>query len=385
MTKRKLRTLVVLFIAAILLGVYLSHRQKTSVRATTAPVITVDVVKPGSATLRREVEVFGSLAAKNSTEVRNEIPGKVVRVNCKDWDEVKANDLLVELDPTNARLLLGRAEAGLNMARAQLLKARVDLSQAQREWNRAQRLKEEGLITGKELDDRQSGLESSRALVGLAEAQVAQAQSQLGEARHHQQKALITAPIDGAVCQRSVDVGDYVKEGSLLFLVVDNSLLDFTASVAAPDLAAVSEGQRLNFSVDGIPNRIFEGRIKRVNQVVSSADRSGKILAEVANPEGVLKGGVYARGTVTVEERPEAMTLPRTALANWDLQKHTARVFVVTDQGIAVLKTVTTGLGSEDLVEVTSGVVAGDRVVVRGAFNLRDGDRVQVSGQGGNG
>ncbi len=248
-------------------------------------------------------------------------PARVVRVNCKDWDQVKANDLLVELDPTNARLLLGRAEAGLNMARAQLLKARVDLTQAQREWNRAQRLKEEGLITGKELDDRQSGLEASRALVGLAEAQVAQAQSQLGEARHHQEKALITAPIDGAVCQRSVDVGDYVKEGSLLFLVVDNSLLDFTASVAAPDLAAVSEGQRLNFSVDGIPNRTFEGRIKRVNPVVSSADRSGKILAEVTNPEGVLKGGVYARGTVTVEERPEALTLPRTALANWDLQK----------------------------------------------------------------
>ncbi len=58
---------------------------------------------------------------------------------------------------------------------------------------------------------------------------------------------------------------------------------------------------------------------------------------------------------------------------------------MVTEQGIAVLKTVTTGLGSEDLVEVTSGVEAGDRVVVRGAFNLRDGDRVQVSGQGGNG
>jgi RND family efflux transporter MFP subunit len=385
MTKRMLYGFIGIVVAVGAFTLYLSHRQKTAVRANIVPLVTVEVVSPAATTLRREVEVFGSLAPRTTTEVRNEIPGRVVRINAKDWDQVKAKDVLVELDPTDARLALTRSEAGLKMSRAQLLKARVDLSQAQREWNRAQKLKEGGLITGKDLDDRQSGLESAQALVGLAEAQMAQAESQVAEARHNLDKALVCAPFEGAVCQRSVDAGDYVKEGSLLFLVVDNRLLDFTASVAAGDLGQVAEGMRLTFTVDGLPNRTFEGVIKRVNPVVSSSDRSGKILAEVANPDGVLKGGVYARGTVTVEERPNALTLPRTALNSWDLQKGTARIFVIDDQGMAQSRPVTTGLGSEDLVEVASGVSASDRVVIRGGFNLREGDRVQVSGQGGNG
>lgn len=379
MTKKRRHTLLVVVGVAILLTVVVTHRQKSSVRATSTTTIAVDVVRPTAATLRREVEVFGSLAPKTTTELRNEIPGRVVRVNVKDWDWVNANEVLVELDPTDARLALGRAEAGVKMARAQLLKARVDLTQAQREWNRAQRLKEAGLITGKELDDRQSALEASRALVGLGEATVAQAESQAAEARHNLEKARITAPIDGTVCQRSIDVGDYVKDGSPLFMLVDSHMLDFTASVAAPDLVWVREGQPLTFSVDGFPNQAFQGVIKRVNPVVSSSDRSGKILAEVANPDGVLKGGVYARGRVTIEERANVLTLPRTVLHNWDLQKSTARVFVVDDQGAAQLRSVSTGLSNEDVVEVTTGVGASDQVVFRGGFNLREGDRVQVS------
>jgi len=102
----------------------------------------------------------------------------------------------------------------------------------------------------------------------------------------------------------------------------------------------------------------------------------------VANPDGVLKGGVYARGRVTIEERANVLTLPRTVLNNWDLQKSTARVFVVDNQDVAQLRTVTTGLSNEDLVEVTSGVGASDQIVFRGGFNLREGDRVQVSEKG---
>jgi RND family efflux transporter MFP subunit len=271
--KRKVIVVIGLVLAVGLLTLYLSHRQKTTVRANVAPLVSVEVISPATTKLHREVEVFGSLAARSSTEVRNEIAGRVVRVNAKDWDQVTANFVLVELEPTDARLAVNRADAGLKMSRAQVLKARVDLSQAQREWNRAQKLKEGGLITGKELDDRQSGLESARALVGLAEAQMAQTESQLAEARHNLDKAMITAPIDGAVCQRSVDVGDYVKEGSLLFMVVDNRLLDFTASVASGDLSQVVEGLRLTFTVDGVADRTFEGWIKRVNPVVSSSER----------------------------------------------------------------------------------------------------------------
>jgi RND family efflux transporter MFP subunit len=162
-------------------------------------------------------------------------------------------------------------------------------------------------------------------------------------------------------------------------------LLDFTASVSAADLAQVAEGQVLSFAVDGIVNRTFEGRIKRVNPVVSSADRSGRIMAEVDNADGQLKGGLYARGHVVVEERRDVLVLPRAVLSAWDLQKGTARVFLVDEAGSARLRSVTTGLSSEDLVEITSGLTGSEQVVVRGGFNLREGDRVQIISRGGNG
>jgi RND family efflux transporter MFP subunit len=382
---RRVMVLVVLLLLVVG-GVVLSKRKSTTVQATLpAPAVTVEVTTPARYPLHREVEVFGSLAPRSAAEVKNEIPGRVVRINVKDWDRVKANDLLAELDPTDGKLALSRSEAGLRMAKAQLLKAKVDLNQAQREWNRALKLKDAGLITGKEMDARQTDQEAAQAQVELAQAQVAQAASQVAEARRNLEKALVTAPIDGTVGQRSVDVGDYVKDGALLFMVVDNRSLDFTASVSATDLDQVSEGQTLAFTVDGLPSRTFQGRIKRVNPVVSSSDRSGKILAEVDNADGQLKGGLYARGRVVVEERPSALVLPRAALSARDLQKATARVFVVDATGTAHLREVATGLSSEDLVEITAGLAANEQVVVRGGFNLREGDRVQAISQGGNG
>ncbi|HBZ53761.1 MAG TPA: hypothetical protein DEO88_00015, partial [Syntrophobacteraceae bacterium] len=90
MTKRRQYTWLALVGVAVLLAVVLIHRQKTSGRVTQPTSITVDVVTPTTTTLRREVEVFGSLAPKTTTELRNEIPGRVVRVNVKDWDRVSA-------------------------------------------------------------------------------------------------------------------------------------------------------------------------------------------------------------------------------------------------------------------------------------------------------
>jgi membrane fusion protein (multidrug efflux system) len=287
--------------------------------------------------------------------------------------------VLLQIDPTDLRLELNRNEAGLKMARALLTQAGVDLNRARREWNRALKLQEGGLITGQEVDDRKSALELAESKVKLADAQVAQAQSQVGESSHTLGKTTISTPIDGTISQRAVDVGDFVDKGGLLFKIVDNRVLDFTAVVPATDLSQVIEGLPLDFTVDGLPDRTFRGRIKRVNPMVRSTDRSGRILAEVENSDGVLKGGLYARGRVVVEEHDDAMTLPKAALTEWDLDKKTARVFVVDNEGFARLRQIATGLAGTDMVEVRSGLAGNEKAVVRGGFNLREGDKTLVA------
>lgn len=362
------------------------HRDESSPSAAVAQsapeaTVAVDVAVPARETLRRVVEVFGSLSPKTATLVKNELPAQVKTIRVKEWDDVASGHVLLELDPTDFHLNVKNHEAGLKMTQAQLLQARVDLNRARREWNRAQKLKEGGLITGQELDERRTGSESSEAKVALAQAQVAQAEAQLAEARRNLEKATIRSPIKGTVSERKVDVGDWVDKGAFLFTIVDNRVLDFTANVPATDLTRVAEGQTLFFSVDGLPGRTFQGRIKRVNPTVNATDRSGRIVAEVENTEGLLKGGLYARGHVLVEERPQVLVLPKAALSGWDLERETARIFVVGEDNIARLRDVRTGLVGDDLVEIREGISEGDRVVLRGGFNLREGDRVSTGGK----
>lgn len=364
-------------VVVALAALVVSTKKGRQVQANVTQTVAADLVSPARSTLRKVVEVFGSLAPKASTEVKSEQPGRITKVQVKEWDQVNRDDVLLELDPTDFRLLVNKEEAGLKMARAQLLQARVDQDRARRELNRAQKLKDGGLVTGQELDERRTAMESAGARVALAEAQVGQAESQLAEARHNLEKTVVRAPIQGTVYQRKVDVGDWVDKGALLFSIVDNRVLDFTANVPATDLAQVREGQVLTFSVDGLPGRVFNGTIKRINPMVNNSDRSGRIQAEVRNEDGALKGGVFARGDVLVGEYAGVLTLPKACLIGWDMDKGTAKVFLVDAEATARSRPVTTGLVSDGMVEVRSGIDASDRVVLRGGFNIREGDKVR--------
>ncbi len=342
------------------------------------PLVTVQVVSPERRTVQRSVDVYGSLSPKTSTDLKSEVVGRVQRVLVKEWDQVKPGDLLLEVDPTDFKIELNRIEAGTKMAKAQLMEAQVGLNRACRELTRAQKLKEGGLITGQEMDERQTALEAAAARVSLAQAQVGQAEAQAEAARHVLRKTTVDAPIEAIVSQRRVDVGDFVDKGTPLFTLVDNRILDFTANVPATDLIHVGEGQLLTFTVDGIPNRSFKGHIKRVNPMVNAGDRSGRILAEVANPDGLLRGGLYAHGQVLVEERPSALVLPREALLAWNLEREAASVLVVEGGDVVRSRPVTTGFVEDGLVEIRKGLEGAERVVIRGGFNVREGERVRI-------
>ncbi|MDO9111507.1 MAG: efflux RND transporter periplasmic adaptor subunit, partial [Desulfatirhabdiaceae bacterium] len=327
-------TSMILLAAAAGWGIFQKNAGQKTVQAKVfEPLIAVDTVRPERKTIRKIVEVYGSLSPKVTTLIKSEIPGVIQKIRVKEWDQVKPGDILLEMNPTDLTLAVQRSQAEHQMAEAQLLRAKVDLNRAKREWHRALGLKQGGLITSQEMDERQTAMELTEAQVELATAQVGQAKVRIAESRRSLEKAIIASPIQGTVSQRIVDAGDFVDKGGSLFSIVDNRILDFTASVSSLDLSLVSEGQSLHFSVDGFPAKTFQGVIKRVNPVVSSSDRSGKIIAEVKNAADILKGGLYARGYVVVAERPNVLTLPKFALLAWDMQNHASSVFVVDDGG----------------------------------------------------
>ncbi len=371
---------IAVFVLVATSALLLWSRMGKAVQTVSAPPVAVDVIQPARVDMTRAVEIYGTLSPKTAAEVKSEIPARVHRIKVKEWDNVRENDLLLELDPTDQKLNLTKIEAGLKMARAQLVQAQVDLSRTRREWHRASKLKEGGLVTGQELDERKTAQESAEARATLSKAQVAQAESQVAEARSFLGKTFICSPIQGTIHQRKVDAGDWVDKGALLFSIMDNRVFDFTASVAAVDLYQIREGQIITFAVDGLLDRTFQGMIKRINPMVSASDRTGKVQAEIENPDGVLKGGAFARGRIIIEERPGVLALPKEAFNSRDIEKNTAGVIVIQEGGIARMREVMTGLEDQKMVEIRSGLDQSEKIVTRGGFNLRDGDKVTESG-----
>jgi membrane fusion protein, multidrug efflux system len=331
------------------------------------PPVAVSVVTVAVADLTEAVEVIGSLAPKFSADVKSEVSGTVRAVYVTQWVPVRRGTPLARLDTTET-------DAALEALKAVEAQARVAESRARRERDRAQQLKEYGLITQQALDEAISALEAADAATRAAAAQVRTGTARLG-------KSSIASPMDGIVAERLVNVGDRVDNvggGGTMFRIVDNRLLDLTVTVPSPQLAAIRIGQRIEFTTPALPGRTFAGKVMFINPAVDESSRAAKIVAEVPNPDGALKGGLFVQGRILTLVRPGVLQAPRAALLNWNVGECSADVFVVRE-GKAERRSVQTGAASGALVEITSGLAAGERIVDRGGFALRDGDRVTVA------
>jgi RND family efflux transporter MFP subunit len=217
--------------------------------------------------------------------------------------------------------------------------------------------------------------------VEAAEAATASAQAQIKTAQARLAKSQLLSPIDGIVAFRGVNVGDRVENmggNSPLFRIVDNRVLDLTVSVPSTRLADVKVGQAMEFTADALPGRTFTGKVMFINPEIDEASRAAKVIAEVVNRDGALKGGMFAKGRIIVANREGVLQVPRESLQNWNLDRKTGEVWVVKGDQVEK-RTVTTGASTDGIVELVSGVQAGEQVVTRGAFNIRPGDRVTVS------
>jgi RND family efflux transporter MFP subunit len=143
-------------------------------------------------------------------------------------------------------------------------------------------------------------------------------------------------------------------------------------------MGAVRVGQPLTFSIDALPGKTFSGKVKFINPAVNEADRSVKVVAEVENVHEQLKAGLFVKGRIMTGTRTGVLKVPQTAFLTWDVPGKKGELFVVAGD-IAHRRTVRTGGISGGLVEISSGLSAGEQVITRGGFNVKEGDKVKVT------
>lgn len=342
------------------------------------PAAAVEAARAAAREIDEGVDVTGSLAAKFDAEVKSEIGGTVSEVYVTEWVRVKKGAPLARVDAREAEAFLAKAEAVVEASKAARLEAEAARNRAEREFERSLKLKEAGLVTQQALDDAKTQQEAAAARVAAAAAQVRAAEEDVRQVRTRMSKAVIRAPFDGVVAERLVNAGEVVGEmQKVVFRIVDNRVLDLTVTVPSAEMARVRVGQPIAFATDAVPGRTFTGTVKFINPAVNVADRSVKAVAEVRNVPELLKGGLFVKGRIGTGRRKGVLLAPRSALLSWDVAGRKADLFVA-DNGLARRRTVRTGETAGDRVEIASGLSAGELVLTRGAFNVRDGDRVNV-------
>ena len=349
-------------------GVTAGCSDATKARAATErPAVAVETAAAAARDVEQAIDVVGSLAPKFQADIKSEFTAVVAEVYVTEWVKVAKGQPLARLDSRED-------ESGLEAVRASLLQADVAETRAQRELERAVKLKDVGLITQQGLDDTRTAREAAAATTAAVRAQVRLAETRLT-------KAMIRAPFAGVVAARMVNVGDRVESmgGGPMFRIVDTSVLDLTVHVPSARLSELAIGRQLSFTTDAVPGRTFTGVVAHINPTAEDASRAIPVMVEVRNDDGALKGGLFVKGRIVTGSRAQVLTVPRAALLTWDLESRRAEVFTI-DGDVARRRSITTGAALGDIVEVAAGIAAGEAVIVRGGFNVRDGDRVVAAG-----
>lgn len=373
---------VVVIVTAVLAAIAACGRNdaKTSAEVSKPPVA-VEVNAAKTSNVSDGIEVTGSLEPKFSVDVKTQIPGLVRQVMVSEWVHVRKGQPLVRIDLAETEAQVKRAEAGIASAKANRAQAQVAANRAEREMARIIKLKESGLATQQAFDDARSEVEAANARVGAAAAQIRVAEEELRQGIARQAKGLVVAPIDGVIALRDVNVGDLASDAAAakpIFRIVDNRLLNLTVTVSSSDSGRIKVGQQLEFTVDSQPNRTFAGKVMYINPELSSSDRSLKVIAEVRNVPENLKGGLFAKGRIVTGSRTAVLQVPRSAVAAFDSVAKKGNLFVV-QNGIVHRRDIVSGAVNGDMVEIAAGLKPGEQYVVRGGFNLKDGDKVAVA------
>jgi membrane fusion protein (multidrug efflux system) len=313
--------------------------------------VAVEVAKAQARPIADDVQAVGTLRARQSVVLRPEVDGRVLQIGFTEGRPVRRGQVLVQLDDALQRAQLQQARAQANIATTNLQRSRELVAQ--------------GFISQSAVDQNAAALEVAQAQVALAEAQVA--------------RMRVTAPFDGVAGIRSVNLGDYVKDGADLVAIEDVRAMLVDLRLPERYVPRIRPGQAVEIAVDAIAGRAFRGRVEALDAQVDANGRALLVRATVANADGVLKSGMFARARVVFATRDDAIVVPEEALVPQGGRQYL--VLVVDGPGGAKVSRrveAKVGVRLPGQVEILEGVAAGDLVVTAGAQRLMRDQPVPV-------
>lgn len=317
----------------------------------------VEVAQVKAVRLQDDVQAVGTLRSRQSVVLRPEVAGRVQQLGFTDGARVRKGQMLVQLDDT--------------LQKAEVSQAQAQVSIAQANFKRNQELVAQNFVAQRVLDESAANLQVSEAQLALANARLA--------------RMRITAPFDGTVGIRTVNVGDFVRDGADLVNLEDIATMYVDFRLPERFQSKVVRHQSAELQLDALPGQRFKARIEAIDPLLDVNGRSVAVRAVLPNAgqggDAPLRPGMFARVTVVFSVNEQALVVPEEAIV-----PQGGRQFVVKVEKAANGDTLTSkrqevrlGIRRDGQVELLGGLVAGDTVVVAGQQRLQtDGTPVRV-------
>lgn len=368
-----LRLLVVLLITGVLFGgvflakAFMSRGMNKFFDNMPQPPVAITTFDAEAQAWATPLDAVGTLVAVNGTDVTTEAGGVVRKLSFEPGQPVRAGTVLAELNTDNELAVLRASEAAAKLAAVQR--------------DRWQALGRDQLVSQAEVEERSTQAATALADVEAQRALIAQ--------------KTIRAPFDGVLGIRKVNLGQFISPGTAIVSLqqLDPIFVDF--ALPEQQLPLVTEGATVQIAIDALPDRRFEGRITAIEPAVDAGTRNFMVQATLANPDGALRPGAFARVNLAVGGEQPVVVIPQTAVS---FNPYGNAVYVVSERPadaegsnagaegaadgptlIVRQRFITTGATRGDLIAVTDGLEPGERVATSGLLKLRNDAVVTIN------
>ncbi|WP_411035678.1 efflux RND transporter periplasmic adaptor subunit [Shinella sp. BYT-45] len=327
----------------------------------------------------------GTVQAVEEVYVTPLVDGLSIRTLAADvGDRIEANGTLATLNDdalllqkSQTEATLAKAEAALAQIKAQLVEARATADEAVRARDRAQRLVKSGSQSQAAVDQAVAAADAALARVnsaeqaiGVSEADIKVAQSQIDDIDLKLARTAVKSPVAGIVSARTAKIGAIASgAASPLFTVIRDGEIELKADVSEDAILKLAPDQKATVALAGGAARLT-GTVRLVEPTLDPQSRLGRVYIRFDDP-GRARAGMFASAEIVVEER-EGIVLPLSAITTADGKTVARKV----ENGVVKLVPVETGIQDGQVIEIVSGLAAGDEVVAKAGAYVRDGDRV---------
>ena len=338
--------------------------------------VNVEVVTVRDGNIYAPIRATGTILPQRESKIGTKLSGRIEAITVDEGDAVKVDRIVVELEKRDFELAYKNTVAQREMARASIKEAKLHLKNITREKDRIESLYRQKVVSQQKYDDTTTAYSMAVVKLDVLNAQLKAAEANLELAAQRLKDSTIRSPLSGYIVEKYFNEGEFISPGMPVLWIMDIDRVKVEIRVPEVELTRVKIGIPVDVELDALPDRRFEGAISAVNARVDPVSRNFTAEIDIPNTDQLISAGMFARITIKTNTIENVIIVPQKAIVADERGRDA--VFVLADDGRAILRFVTTGAVGLGMVEIRRGLAAGEQVLVSGNYGLTDNSEVNA-------